>query len=903
MSRSVHLRRAVLLGLAGIGSWATVTASAQDTQVPKQGTTDTARTEQLEEIVVTGTQIRGVAPVGSNVVSVNEEWIESTGAVTTNQLLSQLPQSTDFNEITQPGGGVILANSRVPITRPNVRNLPGAGGSSSGAVTLLLVNGHRIVSQGIEQTAVDADVVAPDMNQRVEIILDGASATYGSDATGGVINFITRKSFDGIKADVRYGVADDYESFDTNLTGGASWGSGSFFATYSYADSDALFGRDRDYARSINWTTGIPTGRQCDAANVLIGTASFTVPTLAPGFNSCDSGEDSTITPSVERHNAYAALSQNLSDSVTFDIDALYSRRENLATQGPFRANATNLRPTNPYYRQIPGTAAGAPQTVQFNYGAVFGNDAQDNQTVIEVGQVTPAVTIDLGDNWEVRALIGYGESKTSTSNPTLFTPLQTSYVNGTTLNTAINPYDIAATQNRALFDDLIYNAFTSGEYEFLNPSAIIDGKLFGLRGGDVRGALGVEYAKTDFEVVRTDATTRLRTPPVSASQDVTSAFAEVLIPVVGAGNSMPGIQKLELSLSGRYDEYSDFGSEFSPKVAVTWGPAEWLTLRGTWGESFNAPTVADKLGAETALMRLITPPIQVPAGTQTPPGLTVQQTGQLLLTGAVPDLEPQSATGWTAGFDIRTPIDLTLSATYYYIDFKNIISLPQTTASAQAAFANFPELYPFYPNLTPQQVLDFSTQAPNGPAVLQSAVQQGIFIVNLFDNRTRNLGGTEVSGVDVQVQYSHATGFGSFDASLNGNYQFQRDTTIRPGGATVDDLLYGLPDLRAALTIGANVQDFRAQATLNHTSGYDLDPATANLCPCQRSVDQFDVVNLFFRYNFNGTGLLNDLALTLNVNNASDEEPPVYKVNGGSGFANGRTVGRLWQFGISKTF
>jgi len=78
MARSVHLRRAVLLGLAGIGSWATVTASAQDTQVPKQGTTDTARTEQLEEIVVTGTQIRGVAPVGSNVVSVNEEWIEST---------------------------------------------------------------------------------------------------------------------------------------------------------------------------------------------------------------------------------------------------------------------------------------------------------------------------------------------------------------------------------------------------------------------------------------------------------------------------------------------------------------------------------------------------------------------------------------------------------------------------------------------------------------------------------------------------------------------------------------------------------------------------------------------------------------------------------------------------------
>ena len=625
------------------------------------------------------------------------------------------------------------------------------------------------------------------------------------------------------------------------------------------------------------------------------------MPTLTPGFNSCENAAYSTITPSVERHNVYLAFSQDLSDSITFDIDGFYSYRQNISNSGPLRGSVT-LGGTNrnPYYRQIPGTAANAAQTVQFSYGPVLGDEIAENETLLQAGQVTPAVKINFGDNWQVRALVGYGRSRTSTSNLGLFTSRQTALANGTTLSTALNPYDIAATQNLALFnEDLFIHNKSSGEFEFLNPRVIGDGKLFSLPGGDVRTALGVEYSKTDLEVQRTDTLTRLRTAPVSASQDVISAFAEVLIPIVGSENSMTGIDRLELSLSGRYDEYSDFGSQVSPKIALTWDPAEWLTVRANWGESFNAPTVSDKLGIDSSLIRLISPPAQLPVGTvRSPPD------GQLVLTGTIPDLQPQSTTNWAVGFDLRIIPNVTLSATYYYIDFKDIISLPQTTVSITTAVQNFPELFPFAPNLTPQQILAFAAQAPaSGPAALQAAIQQGITIVSLIDNRTRNLGGTEAGGVDLQVAYSLPTSFGSVDARINGNYQLQRDTTNRPGGASVDDLLFGIPDLRVALTLGTTVGDFRAQATLNHTGGYDLDPATVNLCPCQRSVDTFDIVNLFFRYNFNATGLLRDLAVTLNVNNALDEEPPVYKLNTGDGFINGRTVGRLWQLGVSKKF
>ncbi|MGC4110288.1 MAG: TonB-dependent receptor plug domain-containing protein [Nocardioides sp.] len=194
--------------------------------------------EESKDIVVTGSQIRGIAPAGSNVIGLGEQQIAATGAVTTNDLLAKIPQATNFfNVLPQPGGGTAGGNSVSTINRPNLRNLPGSS-TSGAALTLVLFDGHRVVGAGIGTVAVDPDAIPPGAIERVEAITDGGSAVYGSDAIGGVINFITRKRFDGVKVEAHYGFGDDYWTWDANTIVGKDWGSGSIYAAYSYSKHD-----------------------------------------------------------------------------------------------------------------------------------------------------------------------------------------------------------------------------------------------------------------------------------------------------------------------------------------------------------------------------------------------------------------------------------------------------------------------------------------------------------------------------------------------------------------------------------------------------------------------------------------------------------------------------------------
>ena len=156
-----------------------------------------AQTEPLDEeivedntIVVTGTSIRGVAPVGTNVLTVDEESITASGATDTNDILASVPQvSSAFNTVpTVPSLGAAITS-----VTPALRKI---GGSSSGGTTLVLLNGHRGPGVGVLGTPFDPGTIPVAAVERVEVVLDGGSSVYGSDAVGGVINFITRRAFD-----------------------------------------------------------------------------------------------------------------------------------------------------------------------------------------------------------------------------------------------------------------------------------------------------------------------------------------------------------------------------------------------------------------------------------------------------------------------------------------------------------------------------------------------------------------------------------------------------------------------------------------------------------------------------------------------------------------------------------
>ena len=186
-----------------------------------------AQAETVEEVVVTGTMIRGVAPVGTNVIGVNEEQIQKLGAVSTQQVLAQIPTITSqFNRTPSTVTGIGATTQR-----PNIRNLGGAGGNT----TLVLIDGRNVVGAGILMTTPDSSILPPSVLQRVEVMADGGSSLYGADAVGGIINYITKRKADGLEVSGHYGVADPgYWAGDLNLTAGTSWTGGSAYVAASY---------------------------------------------------------------------------------------------------------------------------------------------------------------------------------------------------------------------------------------------------------------------------------------------------------------------------------------------------------------------------------------------------------------------------------------------------------------------------------------------------------------------------------------------------------------------------------------------------------------------------------------------------------------------------------------------
>jgi len=875
----------------------------------------------IEEIVVTGTSIRGVAPVGANVTGLSNEDIQATLSENTQQILTNLPQGSSFNNLAQtlPAAGNFAGQTRVPIAQPNLRNLPGCNGSGTGACTLVLIDGHRITPEGIQQQAVDPAVIPPGMIDHVEVILDGNSAIYGSDAVGGVINFITKRNFNGVTADANYGFAPGgYTTYSADVTAGQSWDTGSIMVSYSHGYHDALFGSERSYVKSINWATGQPYSTTCDLSNVTVGTKNYAWPALGLGQNTCDLSKNQTIYPSETRNNGYLVFSQQIGQRIRFELSGFYSDSSQTGTAGAL-TNAVGggitvgVGASNPYYTPVPGVAGTPNQSVQFSLGPVFGERSATQGTRIQTGQVTPTLTVELGGSWELRTLFTYGRSITSYDDPFANPNTIALAASATTLATAIDPYNIAATKNTALFGSLEYDNRGNGVNKYTNVRSIADGKLFALPGGDVHAAAGVEYYNDFFSSQTTNPTTTLIVPAIGASQHADSAFVETYIPLVGQGNSLPGVSRLELSASGRYDKYPGLGGQFDPKLALVYAPIEWIKIRGSWGKSFDAPTSTDKARALSQLQTIGFVPLSpalagifTPAGTFFPPGLN----GLIFLTGTNPALQPQSSTNWAIGTDVTPPVvpHLTLSGTYYHILFKDIIGLPTVNGNQAPLFNNYPNLYVYNSAGIPTAQLNaIASQAPlSGPAAVAQATGAGYRIIEYIDGRVTNLGLATIAGIDFSAGYSMPTSFGGLDARFTGNYQLENDTRYAPSASPVNqNYALGAPDLNYSLVVGANIQKLRAQVTWNHTSGYAFSPIQTGISPSvQTHVDAYDAVNLFFLYGFDGPGLAKGLSLTFGVTNVFDADPPVYKLNSGNGFPPTiRTLGRVTQFGISKQF
>lgn len=246
--------------------------------------TDTGTDRPQDDILVTGSRIRG-APIASPVIRISREDARSAGQATLGDIVRSIPQS--FGGGQNPGIGFnVPAINGVDVGGGSSLNLRGLGSDA----TLTLLDGHRL-SYGGSRQSVDVSTIPLDALDRIEIVPDGSSALYGSDAVGGVANIILRRDMSGVETRVRIGASteggDVQQQYDA--TGGARWASGGFIAAYQHADATAIDSRERAYAA-----------------------------TRAPGLR---------LLPSARSDNALLSAHRSITGALDFSVDALFNRR------------------------------------------------------------------------------------------------------------------------------------------------------------------------------------------------------------------------------------------------------------------------------------------------------------------------------------------------------------------------------------------------------------------------------------------------------------------------------------------------------------------------------------------------------------------------------------------------
>jgi iron complex outermembrane receptor protein len=870
-----------------------------------------AKTSDLSEIVVTGTLIKGIAPVGTQVQTVSAEDIKRTGVASSNNLLATIPLMSTFNTVAATPTG--LGNSAL---RPNIRGI--STDQYAPSTTLLLMDGHNMVGASVLQTTPDPSMIPPGAVQRVEVVPDGGSALYGSDAVSGIVNFITRKHVDGTEVAAHAGRADHYDSGDFSLTTGKSWEGGSAVLSYFTRWNSELLAKYRDFPRQdlTPWGGTDARVRTCNPATVNIGKTSYALSPgaaafngLTPGsFNLCDIQQSGgAIMPKEHQNSVFLAMQQDFSSWIHLEATAYYSDRLTKSIQPQVAVAGAVIDPSNPFFHTINGGTE-TSQSVAFSYAAVAGPSYFATSQIRSWG-VAPEVSFKLSDDWDLKTLFNYGYSDAVIHVPSRNAAYEASVLrqapgSGVTLSpsTALDPYDVTQTNPLIIQNILNYENYAYAKQSLTQFRAVTNGSLYSLPGGDLRLALGAQVSREWYAGLNVNAPKGITT---GASKDesrmVYAAFGELFVPIIGAENAMPWARSLSLDLSGRYDKYENCCSTTNPKVGVTFKPIEDLSIRGSWGKSFNAPSMADTGDAIdsrvsvglTTLATALAPGADPTVDTLRP---------SLSVPGGNAGLQPQQATTWSIGADYRPEQiqGLDLSLTYWRVELRKMIGTSTMPTNVLYTTPAYSQYYILHPTL--QQVLDLYGNLPVvGASSIQSLYGRGNDPYVVRDLRRHNLGNQNVAGLDWHVAYQTSIGFAHAWGQVDATYLLERQAEAFDGAPLVDLAAANARRLMLQANVGVQVEKFTASATLNVNGGYDVTGVVG-----QTHVKSFHPLNLYFSYDLDGPGVLGDTQLTLNIDNVFDVDAPFFNgvdISGVPGTANGSTLGRYFNFGIRKKF
>jgi iron complex outermembrane recepter protein len=885
----------------------------------------------VNEIVVTGTLIRGTEAVGSQTIGMDASAIEKVRAVSTNELLGSIPQITNqFN--APPEGNPRGLGAVVASVRPNLRNFP-SNNATSGALTLILLDSMRITPTGANSSAVDPDVIPAEILAGLDIVTDGGSSLYGADAVSGVMNFRTMKKFDGVKVSGDYGFGTNvtaYQEWNASVTAGHSWSTGNAWIYYGHAERDPVLNGDTSWATTgvLYNSAGVPrfAGTQCNTPQPTVSRYVY-VPSFGVWTNNplagggpvalgtgCDTSLESTYMPSMKRDNVFASVSNSFSDAVDLRVTGYWTKRNLGLYSYPLGMTSAAGAPSLPFPANTPPGTGGAPasgvfdvpQGVGFALGPNPNYVNRPSEIVMETWGITPELTVRFGD-WSVRTGLHFGRSNDATHFTGLNLVQAQCYITGCTGIAAgqLNPLNVATASAAVINDITDWETAQQTTHQLFVARTVADGPIFSLPAGDVKVAVGAEYQNNK------DAT-RIYTgqrgvigglPYRSASRDVISLFGELQLPLLaGRDNEWTA---LEVALSGRYDRYSDFGDTFNPTIGATFKPAPWLKIFGKWGTSFNAPTAYDTIGvglgrSGTAYSATTRPTVAVGKSDN---GVGTQF---IVLTGTSPErqVQPQTSEAFAIGFD-ATPIrGLSFGGEFYQIDLQNMIG--SMNPADPSTYQTSPQNYIYNNELSVieangqtrlQNILD---QLTNGEAV-GAAVGNVSNVALVVDTRINNENSAFIAGFDFHLNYQFETSFGRLAFTNNANLQTR--ARIKNGGVTTDQLGIGGPRFSWTSTAGWSNNGWSAQATVRFSGSY-TDSAVDYLGVRNR-VDPFVITNLNLGYDFEDRGgWLAGTSVRLIVNNLFDVEPTFVRRNSinFNSYVNW-SVGRVIKLGLTKHF
>ncbi|SDA25243.1 Outer membrane receptor for ferrienterochelin and colicins [Sphingomonas sp. NFR15] len=743
-----------------------------------------AQTED-QDVVVTGSRIRG-GTVASPVITRTATDFRDQGKYDLGDAVRSIPQN--FGGGQNPGVGInVPANSGFDVGGGSSINLRGLGSDA----TLTLLDGHRLAFSASSQS-IDVSAIPLGAVERLDIVPDGASALYGSDAVAGVANIILRKRLDGALIGTRIAGATDGGDFQQQYwaTAGTHWTGGSITGSYEYGSNSEIRSDQRSYAASKR-----------------------------PGL---------TLFPALRHHSAILVGEQALSDTLTFDIDALYHIHWS-DTIFPTVANG-DLKL---------GRAATALKDQSY--------------------AIAPSFKLALPGNWRISLSGVIGQERVDYA--------QTSCA-----------LAACSVTGRGFYRNTERAAELGG-----------DGSLFTLPGGDARIAIGAGYRTIGFERFALNGAT------VNAKhvQDSYYAYGELDVPIIGPAQGLPMVDRITATGAVRYERYPGIGAVATPKFGVVYAPTPDFDIKGSWGQSFRAPTLYQQYQPRNVV---VFPPTYA-GGTGYPAGSAI-----LLVIGGNPALKPERATTWSAtlAFHPRALAGSRLEFSYFNVDYSNRIVAP-------ISFLSQGLVNPIY--------ADQITRAPS--AAVQAAIIAGAGtflnasgvpynpanIIAIVDNGNVNAGHQTARGLDILAEYrSKVAQDQSLKVSLDVSYldSARQISTTQPV-IPLAGRIFSPPHWRGQGSIAWTAGDMTLASTINYAGGV-LDARTVTPV----AVEGLTSVDVSATYHIaTGPAVLRGIDVSVSVANLFNAQPSVIATSSQTDTpydsTNYSPVGRLISLSISK--